>query len=200
MAFIDNLFTRKEVPGSKRTMLIVGLGNIGKKYVNTRHNLGFIAVEKYADTKKLPSFKRNKKLDSYISKAGVDGVDIILAKPTTLMNLSGQAVYKIMNYFDINNEDILVIHDDLDLATGVIRQRMGGGSGGHNGIKSITKHIGENYARLRIGIDRPNTSSEEYVLKDLSGPQLSIINSKWDKVVESIDQFIQKQYTDHTIK
>jgi PTH1 family peptidyl-tRNA hydrolase len=143
--------------------LIVGLGNPGQEYKNTRHNVGFMVIDKLAD-----NFKLNKKFTAAITRKN----NIIYAKPLTFMNESGSAVKKIAQYYKIKPQDILIIHDDKDLPLGKIRIKKDGSAGGHNGIKSIIAHLGsENFNRLRIGINNPNIkikNTADYVLNNFS--------------------------------
>ena len=130
--------------------LIVGLGNPGPAYRSTRHNIGFMVIDKLLED--LPHNNITKKSffgELYKSK------DLLLLKPTTFMNLSGKSVQAVANFYKINSSDILVIHDDLDLSFGAVRIKIGGGNGGHNGLKSIDAAIGREYCRLRLGIGKP---------------------------------------------
>lgn len=133
--------------------LIVGLGNPGKKHVSTRHNVGFMSVEFIQAELGLANFKFHHKLKADLSINQLDGQNIILAKPQTYMNESGQAVHLIKSYFKIQPENILVIHDDLDITFGEVRVKHGGSPAGHNGLKSIIEHLGSpDFWRLRVGI------------------------------------------------
>ena len=131
--------------------LIVGLGNPGKDYTNTRHNVGFNIIDKYL---KKNNYKVDKeKFNGKFTKISINGEDTILLEPLTYMNLSGDSVRKVMDYFNIEVDDILIISDDLDLSIGNFKLRPSGSSGGHNGLKSIESSLGTNsYKRLKIGI------------------------------------------------
>jgi|TARA_B100001094_G_scaffold65110_1_gene61152 PTH1 family peptidyl-tRNA hydrolase len=148
-------------------LLIVGLGNPGKKYENTRHNVGFEALDHFA-LKHEGRFKRTKEL-SFCSEIRINNEKIILAKPTTFMNESGLAVQKLVRKYGIENLDkLLIIHDELDLKPGVLKLKLYGGLAGHNGLKSISKHLKSNdFARLRIGVGKPSQGQlgKNYVLK-----------------------------------
>lgn len=124
--------------GLNKTVLIVGLGNIGKDYVGTRHNIGFECVDNLAKALELQDWTSKKDLKCQISIGKAADQRIILAKPSTLMNLSGEAVQALMHFYKIPASDLLVVHDELDIPFGQIRTRIGGGSAGHNGIKSVT--------------------------------------------------------------
>ena len=156
--------------------LFVGLGNPGAKYENTRHNIGFRVIDKLVDD----SNARD------ISKSSFEGelyriVDTLFLKPTTFMNLSGKSVIAVKNFFKIDLEDIIVIHDDIDLPFGAVRFKKGGGHGGHNGLKSIDAAVGKDYIRVRVGVDKPQYKSQvaDYVLSNFS----SIESSKLDMLI-----------------
>jgi len=134
--------------------LIIGLGNPGAKYKGTRHNIGFITVDEFAYQENL---EFNQALfDATFTQTHIDGEKVILMKPLTYMNLSGQAVRPLMNYFKIRIEDIVVLYDDMDLPVGKIRLRQKGSAGGHNGIKSIISCLGTSeFNRIKVGVGRP---------------------------------------------
>ena len=144
--------------------LIVGLGNPGIEYENTRHNIGFYYLDLIAKELNISNFKE--KFNGYYQKVKYKNEDIILLKPLSYMNLSGEVVVKYVNYYKIKPEDILVIHDDLDLDVGRLKLRANGSSGGHNGIKNIILNLGdENFKRLKIGISKSNEmDTKNYVL------------------------------------
>lgn len=145
--------------------LIVGLGNPGGKYEHTRHNVGFDAIDECA---KIMDIDLNEsKFKGVYGKGNYKGETVFLLKPLTFMNLSGESVRPLMDYFKINIEDVVVIYDDLDLPVGKIRLRQKGGHGGHNGMRSLISHLGtDKFNRIRIGIDRPEPgeSVANYVL------------------------------------
>lgn len=153
--------------------LIIGLGNFEEKYLLTRHNVGFMMVDFFAKSN-AQSFKNEKKLKSSIAKFRYNDEDIVLVKPLTYMNLSGEAVAAVMNFYKVEANDILVIYDDLSLDLGRVRFRPSGSDGGHNGIKSIIKSIGtRNFDRLKVGIGpQPNIPSEIYVLQKFKPEEL----------------------------
>jgi PTH1 family peptidyl-tRNA hydrolase len=167
--------------------LIVGLGNPGKKYANSKHNIGFIAVDKFAQIYKIKA-KNSVKFNSEIFEFD----DCVLAKPKTFMNNSGYAILKIVEYYNIDLEDLLVIYDDVALPFSKLRLRYKGGSGGHNGIKSILTHLGsENFNRLRIGIDKSDSKEmKDYVLSDFSKTELKILDDVMIDVVNLMTDFI----------
>lgn len=134
------------------TVLIVGLGNIGTQYDRTRHNVGFATLDYFATKQGFPDWINKKDLKSIISTHTLGKTRVVLMKPTTLMNLSGEAVQTVQHFYKIDNSKTLIVHDELDLDFGQIRTRIGGSPAGHNGIKSIIQHGGEATGRLRIGI------------------------------------------------
>lgn len=142
-------------------LLIVGLGNPGSKYINNRHNIGFMVLDSLAQELDL-KFNEDKNLKSCIVKTS----NLILCKPQTFMNLSGEAVLKVKQFFKVN--EFLVIHDELDIVEGELRFKYAGGNGGHNGLRSIDNLCGTKYYRLRCGIGRPSEKSmvASYVLSD----------------------------------
>ena len=161
-------------------MLIVGLGNPGIKYKNTRHNVGFMAVDYLAETSGVRFNKSDFK--SHWGKGNILGREVILVKPQTFMNLSGKAVKVLADFFHIEPKGILVIYDDIDLELGAIRIRLGGGSGGHRGMQSIIEYLGaNNFPRIRLGIGRPKNEAEGLMLNaegDVADYVLSPFNSE----------------------
>lgn len=132
--------------------VIVGLGNPDGKYDGTRHNIGFTVLDKYREDNKFPNWKSNDKFQALISEDFRGGKKILLIKPQTFMNNSGDSLQAIQHFYKCLTSDFLVIHDELDLPFGEIKDKRGGGSAGHNGLKSIIAHIGEDFKRIRIGI------------------------------------------------
>ena len=155
--------------------LIVGLGNPGKQYEKNRHNVGFMVVDELI-RRLNPSPIQKSSFQGLLFKSG----DTLLLKPQTYMNLSGKSVQAVKNFYKIQNEHIIVIHDDLDLGLGALRFKRGGSSGGHNGLKSIDEHIGSDYLRVRFGIGRPKHKSEviSYVLSDFTPKELACIRPR----------------------
>lgn len=136
----------------EHTCLIVGLGNIGKQYDGTRHNIGFDCLDNFAEQHSFPAWIEKKDLRCHFTKQVIGNTQVILIKPTTFMNESGQAVMNTQHFFKVASSDTVVVHDDLDITFGQIRARQGGGSAGNNGIKSLIQHIGEDFGRVRIGV------------------------------------------------
>lgn len=131
--------------------IIIGLGNIGREYENTRHNAGFMAIDKLAQMLEMDF--NQEKFSAYFAKKKIDGEDIILLKPTTYMNNSGIALRQCMDFYKVPSEDILVLYDDMDMPVGKLRLRQKGSAGGHNGIKSIISHIGTQEFDRSISIE-----------------------------------------------
>lgn len=166
--------------------LVVGLGNPGKKYEQTKHNVGFMCLDYYAN-KAGESFKFERKFNGETLKIG----NLLLLKPQTFMNLSGQSVRAIMDYYNIDLEDVLIIYDDFALPLGKLRLREQGSAGGHNGIKSIIEHVHtEDFKRIRIGIDsNPLIAAKDYVLGNFSKEDLDVIVESVKIVKSIIDEF-----------
>lgn len=160
--------------GLTKTLLIVGLGNIGKKYDGTRHNIGFAALDEVASNQGFDPWIEKKDLKCHVTQKTVGDNRIILCKPTTYMNLSGEAVQALSHFYKIPLQQIVAVHDELDIPFGQIRTRTGGSSAGHNGIKSITQHMGEAYGRIRVGVgaDTPMETSD-FVLAKFSKDEQS---------------------------
>jgi len=160
--------------GQSKTILVVGLGNIGKEYDNTRHNIGFAAVDRFVADSDFPAWVDKKDLKCHLTSTQIGDSKVIVIKPTTLMNLSGEAVQAVVHFYKINPDYIVVAHDELDIPFGQIRTRVGGSAAGHNGIKSITNVMGEQYGRVRIGIGpklHEKQDSSDFVLARFSAEQ-----------------------------
>lgn len=146
---------------SSKTKLIVGLGNPGKEYENTRHNIGFMAIDKFASDNEFSPWQESSKFLGFISEKRIRDVRVILIKPSTYMNLSGQSAAALVNFFKIDLKDVSAVYDDLSIPFGQIRTRLGGQSAGHNGVKSLIEHIGPNFCRIKIGIKNDKTVSSD---------------------------------------
>lgn len=174
--------------------LIVGLGNPGKQYEMTRHNVGFLVVDAISKNEKFSLFTLDKKFNAEISKGNILTHPIILAKPLTYMNNSGLAVRAISDYFKIPPRDIMVIHDDLDLPLAKIRISQKSSSGGHKGVESIIRHLQtQDFARFRLGIageHAKDMNAEEYVLKNFSQEEYQKITSSLSLVIEAIESSV----------
>ena len=167
--------------------LIIGLGNVGGKYTFTRHNVGFMLADKIA-LDNGAEFRDNSKLKSLITKFVRDGEEYMLVKPTTYMNLSGEAMRAVIDYYKIDPKDMIIIYDDLSLDIGRIRFRATGSDGGHNGIKSIIKHLGsKDFARLKIGIGpQPPIPAEAFVLQNFDNQTLENLKDVLTKSEEAV--------------
>lgn len=172
--------------------VIVGLGNIGKEYEHTRHNAGFDVIDLVADQLNV-SFHEERRMDGLMASVNVKGEKILLVKPTTFMNLSGRCVGKVMDYYNVDIEDLLVIHDDLDLPVGKLRLRQSGSNGGQKGMGDIIQVLGtQKINRLKLGIGRDtNIPVVDYVLgkfhdDDLKAFQQALVKSK-DAVIDYIN-------------
>ncbi|MBU4421695.1 aminoacyl-tRNA hydrolase [Candidatus Parcubacteria bacterium] len=164
--------------------LLVGLGNPGRKYEKTRHNAGFLAVDFLRKKLDAPAFKLNKKLKAEISETKSGKEKIILAKPTTFMNNSGEALASVAKFYKIKTENIIVFHDDMDIAFGDVREVFARGSAGHNGVQSIIDILGtKDFNRVRIGVGRPEkTPPESYVLQKFKPKEIEEIKEAIKKI------------------
>ncbi|WP_270728188.1 aminoacyl-tRNA hydrolase [Shimia sp. Alg240-R146] len=146
--------------------LFVGLGNPGTKYQNNRHNIGFMALDRIADDHGFAPWKG--KFQGSLTEGRLGSEKVLLLKPETFMNLSGQSVGEAMRFYKLAAEDVVVFHDELDLAAGKLKYKKGGGHAGHNGLRSMHQHIGETYGRVRMGIGHPGRKDlvSHYVLHD----------------------------------
>ena len=170
--------------------LIVGLGNPGNEYVNTRHNMGFIVIDKILDELNL-NFTKNKHKGVYV-QTKIKGVDTIILKPLTYMNLSGDSIREVMNYFKITIDDILVIYDDMDTEVGSLRLRLSGSAGGHNGLKSIIANLGsDKFKRIRVGIGKDkNIDIINYVLGKPKKEDMDKIDESTTKAMKAAIDFV----------
>ena len=172
--------------------LIVGLGNPGSKYAHTRHNVGFDVLEKLA--RKLNVSISREKDEALIGECFVGGQKVILALPQTYMNLSGEAVMRLVNYYKIDPEDLLVVYDDIDLAPGFIRIRKNGSAGTHNGMRSIIGLLGfENFPRLRVGVGQKREGYElaDWVLGHYIGEEADVQDKAFELAADAVIDYIQ---------
>ena len=180
--------------------LIVGLGNPGAEYASTRHNVGFMAVDALSRAFSFAPFKA--KFDGLIAEGKINGEKVYLLKPQTYMNLSGNSVVKAAHFYKILPENVIVLHDDMDLPCGKIKVKCGGGSGGHNGIKSIDAAITPNYNRIRIGVGHPNpknnTDVVDYVLGSFSKDDKALIENNINLIAKSIDILLKKGIAEYS--
>ncbi len=166
--------------------LIVGLGNPGKEYENTRHNIGYMIIDNFVN-----SDNWKKESLAYVLKQTINNENVLFIKPTTYMNLSGQAVQYYLNYYKIDKKDLLVIQDDMDLDIGKVRLKLKSSAGGHNGIKDIIKNIKtDEFLRLKIGISKPTNDTIEFVLGKFPKSDLEILKNNMNMYNQIITDFI----------
>ncbi|MBC2038998.1 aminoacyl-tRNA hydrolase [Listeria marthii] len=174
--------------------LIAGLGNPGKKYERTRHNVGFMVVDELSFRHQTP-WKKSK-FNGMTSEINVGGEKMILVKPLTFMNASGECIRPLMDYYNIPIEDVVIVYDDLDLPVGKIRLRQKGSAGGHNGIKSIIQHVKtQEFNRIRVGVSRPIKGEViNYVLGDFPKAEQPDIIAAIQKSADAIEDFAQTPF------
>lgn len=176
--------------------LIIGLGNPGPDYERSRHNIGFMVLERIKSEIQSEEFKHDKKFKASVSRGEYDGEQVILAKPLTYMNLSGESVLKIAQFFKISPADIIVIYDDLDLPVGKMRIKTSGGAGTHNGMKSVVSCLGKDFIRIRVGIEgRPEAlrdpeKTADYVLGRFGGEEAKTISASIENACVAVKMLI----------
>lgn len=138
--------------GANKNILIIGLGNTGKEYAGTRHNIGFAALDEFAKANNFPAWMDKKDLKCQLTVTNLGQARVVLIKPTTFMNNSGEAAQAVQHFYKIYNQNTLAVYDELAIPFGSLRTRVGGSDAGHNGVKSLIKHLGDDFGRLRIGI------------------------------------------------
>ncbi len=182
--------------------LVVGLGNPGPKYELTRHNVGFLAVDRLVDRWKADGPQTRNQAEVY--SARVAGEQVLLVKPQTFMNLSGRSVAPIATFYKVEPSDIIVIHDELDLAPMTFRVKVGGGAGGHNGLRSLDECLGSgktSYVRLRMGIGQPllpsgkRVSAEKHVLEQFTDDELKFLDPVLDDVADAVEMILRGELT-----
>nr|4YLY_A Chain A, Peptidyl-tRNA hydrolase [Staphylococcus aureus]4YLY_B Chain B, Peptidyl-tRNA hydrolase [Staphylococcus aureus] len=179
---------------------IVGLGNIGKRFELTRHNIGFEVVD-YILEKNNFSLDKQKFKGAYTIER-MNGDKVLFIEPMTMMNLSGEAVAPIMDYYNVNPEDLIVLYDDLDLEQGQVRLRQKGSAGGHNGMKSIIKMLGtDQFKRIRIGVGRPTNGMTvpDYVLQRFSNDEMVTMEKVIEHAARAIEKFVETSRFDHVM-
>lgn len=175
--------------------LLVGLGNIGSEYEFTRHNFGFLTIDKIASDHSFSS--QGRKFKGEIFGGEIDGKKIIALKPHTFMNLSGRAVIEAANFYKIPPEKIFVFHDDVDLDLSRVKIKIGGGNAGHNGLKSLDESIGKNYVRIRLGVGRSqntNISTADHVLGKFSTDEMSEVEKTNQKISKLISEILRGDF------
>lgn len=199
MTFLRKLFSRRaksaetldEMNDAER-FLIVGLGNPGRKYRGNRHNIGFMALDALAAAYKIESSKVQNK--AIVGNGRIQNRSVIIAKPQTYMNNSGDAVGPLARYYKVPPENVLVVYDELDLPFGTIRLREKGGAGGHNGMKSIINHLGQDFPRVRLGIGRPpgQMPVPAYVLQDFGKDDLPLLDDVLAEAIRAIETYLRE--------
>lgn len=171
--------------------LIVGLGNPGREHRGNRHNIGFMAIDRLAERHAIPLGKVQNKAITGNGRVATESV--ILAKPQTYMNLSGDAVGPLARYYKVPTANVLVIYDELDLPFGSVRLREKGGAGGHNGMKSIINHLGNAFPRMRLGIGRPpgKMPPSAWVLRDFGKDDMDTVDAMLDTAVAAVETFLR---------
>ena len=175
--------------------LIVGLGNPGPEYALTRHNIGFMVADAIVSAFAFPPFQR--KFQGLYTEKNLDQRRLYILKPLTYMNLSGISTGEMMRFYKIPLDHILIIHDDLALPTGEIRLKKGGGDGGHNGLKSLTQHIGQDYWRLRIGIGHPGRPEKvtPHVLGKFSADEEIFVSHASEIIIQALPLLLEGQHS-----
>ncbi len=170
--------------------MIVGLGNPGRKYSKTRHNIGFKVLEEFAG--RYPVEKEESRFEAIIGHTRPGGQKTLLVKPLTYMNLSGQAVAALVKWYKIELADLIVVYDDMDLAPGSMRLRAEGGSGGHKGMNSIIERLGtRDFSRLRIGIGRPDGEAIDWVLGEFSPQEMDLLNKVISRAADALESWLR---------
>ncbi|RKF48523.1 aminoacyl-tRNA hydrolase [Bacillus wiedmannii] len=189
------LFVSKKESSGTRMKLIVGLGNPGREYELTRHNIGFMAIDELA--KRWNISLNEQKFKGVFGAGFVNGEKVILLKPLTYMNLSGESIRPLMDYYKIDVEDFVVLYDDLDIPVGKLRLRMKGSAGGHNGVKSTISHLGtQEFQRIRMGIDRPKNGMKvvDYVLGRFTSEEIPDVSHSIEKAADACEEWLNKPF------
>jgi len=181
---------RSEMVDSEIRVLLVGLGNPGKEHRHNRHNVGFMAIDALAAKHGLTLGRVQNK--AIVGDGRVAGRSVIMIKPQTFMNRSGDAVGPLARYYRVAPEHILVIYDDIDLPPGTVRLREKGGSGGHNGMKSIIQHLGQDFPRLRLGVGRPSgrMPPAAYVLQDFGRDEQEVLEAMMGQAMQAVETYL----------
>ncbi|MCB9433376.1 MAG: aminoacyl-tRNA hydrolase [Ardenticatenaceae bacterium] len=178
--------------GEGERFLIVGLGNTGRNYAGNRHNIGFMAVDRLAAKYGLLSNRvQNKAL---VANGRLANHPVILAKPQTMMNGSGDAVGPLAKFYKVPPANVLVIYDEIDIDFGMVRIREKGSSGGHNGMRSVIQHLGQEFPRIRLGVGRPNGKMpvHAYVLQDFAKDDLPLVDEMLETAVAAVETFLSE--------
>lgn len=189
--------------------LIVGLGNPGAEYQETRHNLGFMVLDYYANSRKATPWQQKSKFNALVSELQVADEKALLVKPTTYYNLVGEAIQKIRRFYRIDLSDLLVVHDEMALPVGVVRTRQGGSDAGNNGVRNIVATNGAEFARVRVGSGlvptvngdtQPTNDRRGYVLGRLTADEQKVINGEQSTIANVIDEFVRGKFIETTYR
>ncbi len=172
--------------------LVVGLGNPGRRYASTRHNAGFLVIDRLAERWSVSLAKRQFKAD--VGPARIADRSVLLCKPQTFMNLSGEAVASLKGYYKVDTEEIVVVHDDLELPFGDVQARTGGGHRGHNGLRDLMRRIGAGFERVRVGIGRPPPGWDpaDYVLGSWSKAEAETLDAVVDRAADTVERVLRE--------
>ena len=172
--------------------LLVGLGNPGPGHARQRHNVGFMALDAIAAAHGIAPFRARSKFSGEIAEGTIGNTRVLALKPTTFMNNSGQAVGAAMQFHKLEAQDVIVLHDELDLAPGKVRAKLGGGNAGHNGLRSIAAHIGSDFWRVRIGIGHPGDRDvvHRFVLSDFAKADADWVRPVLDAIADATPQLL----------
>ena len=179
--------------GMNKTVLIIGLGNIGKQYAGTRHNIGFVCLDEFAKAHDFDAWTDKKDLKCLMTSKTLSDTRVILCKPTTMMNLSGEAAQKVAHFYKIHHEQIIVVHDELAIPFGQIRMRVGGSDAGNNGVKSLISQIDQGFGRIRVGIDGEKPAkmdSADYVLASFTKEEQDSLQDLTREVTSILTEYI----------
>lgn len=170
--------------------LVVGLGNPGRKYEQTRHNVGFVVVDRLGA--RVGATVERKQLGALVDSGRIEGQAVVFAKPQSFMNLSGQPVASLKGYYKATNDSIVVVHDDVDLPFGQVRVKVGGGHGGHNGLRDLNRAIGADYVRVRFGVGRPPAGwdTADYVLGRFTTAEAETLDSAVDRAADAVQAVV----------
>ena len=176
---------------SNTLKVVAGLGNPGDKHADTLHNAGFWCVDELA-RRAGASFGYEKRFDAEVARVRLEGADLWLAKPQSYMNLSGQPLRGLLDYYRAETSELLVVHDEIDLPPGTVRLKSGGGHGGHNGLRDVIRHCGANFLRLRIGVGHPGSKEQVtgYVLKKARADDKAALDAAVDTAADAVSAVI----------
>lgn len=172
--------------------MVVGLGNPGRRYARTRHNAGFLVVERLAERWGIDPARRAQS-NALVGDGRVRDASVILVRPQSFMNLSGQPVRALMDFYKLTPDKLLVVHDEIDLPFGVVRVKSGGGHGGHNGLRDLSRHLGPDYGRVRVGVGRPpeGWDAADYVLGAWTEDEAATLPTVVDQACDAVESVLR---------